>query len=131
MLLSLGLKKSSVSFDPGSPPDQVRGRPGMTFTSFRSLRPLGAVLRAALVAVLDALRVEHAAQDVIANARQILDAAAADHHHRVLLQIVPLARDIADDLEAVGQANFGDLAQRRVRLLRRRRIDARANTTLL
>src|ERR1700749_3142064 len=103
----------------------------MTFASLRSLWPLGAVLRTALLAVLDPLRVEHAAQDVIAHARQILDAAAADHDDRMLLQIVTLAGDIADDLEAVGQPHLGDLAQRRIRLLRRRRIDARADAALL
>src|SRR5437763_1831560 len=90
-------------------------------------RPLGPVLGATLLAVLDALSVEHAAQDVVAHARQILDAAAADHHYRVLLQIVALARNVADHLEAVGQAHFRDLAQRRVRLLRGGRIDARAD----
>src|SRR5262249_39854120 len=42
-----------------------------------------------------------------------------------------LARDIADHLEAVGEPHLGDLAQGRVRLLRRRRIDARAHAALL
>src|SRR5216683_274396 len=68
------------------------------------LRSLGPVFRASLLAVLDALRVEHAAQDVVAHARQVLHAAAADHHHRVLLQIVALTRNVADHLEAIGQA---------------------------
>src|SRR5262249_26236611 len=84
-----------------------------------------------LLAILDALGVEDAAQNVVAHARQVLDAAAADHHHRVLLQVMALARDVADHLEAVGEAHLGDLAQRRVRLLRRRRVDARANPALL
>src|SRR5688572_28600955 len=57
------------------------------------LRPLGAVFGAALAAVLHALGIEHAAQDVIAHAGQVLDAAAADHHHGMFLQIVPLAGD--------------------------------------
>src|ERR1035438_4059472 len=93
---------------------------------FRLFGTLGAVLRTALLAVLDALGIKHAAQDVVAHARQILHAAAANHHHRMFLEIVPLARDVADYLEAVGQAHLGDLAQRRVRLLRRRGVDARA-----
>src|SRR3954447_14426437 len=41
------------------------------------------------------------------------------------------AGDVADDLEAVGQTHLGDLAECRVRLLRCRRIDARADATLL
>src|SRR5437764_12557414 len=90
----------------------------------RLLRPLCAVLGPALLAVLDALRVEHAAQDVVAHARQVLDAAAADHDDRVLLQVMALARNVTDHLEAVGEAHLGDLAQRRVRLLRGRRVHA-------
>ena len=40
---------------------------------------------------------------------------------RVLLQVVTLARDVAGDFHAVGEAHAADLAERRVRLLRRRR----------
>src|SRR5690349_3607751 len=103
----------------------------MIFASLRSLRSLGAVFRTALLAVLDALGVEDAAQNVVAHARQVLDAAAADHDHRVLLQIVALTRNITNYLEAVGQTNLGDLAQRRVRFLRGRGVDARAYPALL
>src|SRR5688572_24300455 len=53
-----------------------------------SLRPLGAVLRAALAAVADTLGVEHAADDVVAHPGQVLHPAAADHHHRVFLEVV-------------------------------------------
>src|SRR6266853_4968511 len=63
-------------------------------------RPLGAVFRAALAPVLDALGVMRAADDVIAHAGQVLDAAAADQHDRVLLQVMTLARDVAGHLEA-------------------------------
>src|SRR5579871_5164996 len=52
------------------------------------LRPLGAVLGATLLAVADASAIERAAHGVIAHTGQVLDAAAADQHHRVLLQIV-------------------------------------------
>src|SRR5215472_15851810 len=92
-------------------------------SSSRLLRPLGAVLRPALLPVLDALRVERAANDVVAHARQVLDAAAADQHHRVFLEIVPLARDVAGHLEGVGEAHARHLAQRGIGLLRRDRID--------
>src|SRR5260221_723434 len=90
-----------------------------------------AVLRTALAAILDALGVERAADDVVAHAGQILDAAAADQHHRVLLQVMAFAGDVARHLEPVGETDAGDLAQRRVRLLRRRRIDAGADAALL
>src|SRR5512139_1542983 len=100
-------------------------------TEGSALRPLGAVLGAALPALADAGAVERAAHRVVAHAREVLDAATADQHHRVLLQVVALAADVADHLVAVGEAHLGDLAQRRVRLLRGRRVHARADAALL
>src|SRR5437868_15395606 len=93
--------------------------------------PLRAVLGAALAPVADAGGVEPPADHLVAVARQVLDAAAADEHDRVLLQVVPLARNVGADLHAVRQPHAGNLAQRRVRLLRRLRHDARAYTPLL
>src|SRR5690606_3028146 len=93
---------------------------GTTTTSHRSnsfFRPLGAVLGPALAPILDALGVEDATQDVIAHARQVLHTTAANEHHRVLLQVVTLTGDVADDFKTIGQTHFGDLAKRRVRLL--------------
>src|SRR5436190_4734832 len=95
------------------------------------LRALGAVLGARLLAILDALQVERAAHDVVSHARQVLDAAAAHEHDAVLLQVVALAADVRNDLEPVRQPHLGDLAERRVRLLGRRRVDARANAAAL
>src|SRR3954452_3888122 len=97
----------------------------------RLLGALGAVLGAGLAAILDALRIENAAKHVVANARKVAHTAAADQHDAVLLEVVTLARDIADHFALVGQADLGHLAQRRVRLLRSRRIDAGADATLL
>src|SRR4051812_23890227 len=94
-------------------------------------RTLGAVLGAGLPAVLDALGVEHAAEHVIAHAGQVAHTAAADQHDAVLLEVVALARDVADHFALVGQADLGHLAQRRVRLLRGRGIDTGANAALL
>src|SRR3954470_5313162 len=88
---------------------------------------LHAVLRAGLLAVADAGGVERPADDLVAHARQVLDPAAADQHDRVLLQVVPLAGDVGRDLDAARDADAGDLAQRRVRLLGRRRVHARAH----
>src|SRR3569623_1728094 len=95
------------------------------------LGTLGAVLGARLPAILDTLRVEHAAKNVVANARKVAHTAAADQHDAVLLEVMALARDVADHFALVGQADLGHLAQRRVRLLRGRRIDAGANAALL
>src|SRR5690242_9781575 len=92
---------------------------------------LGAVLGTRLPAVLDALRVEHAAKHVVAHARKVANTAAADQHDAVLLEVVALAGDVADDLALVGQADLGNLAKRRVRLLRGRRVDTGADAALL
>src|ERR1700751_1732229 len=62
------------------------------------LRPLGAVLGAALLALSDAGTVERAAPGVITHAGEVLAATAADQHHRVLLQVVAFAADVAGDL---------------------------------
>src|SRR5947209_1141164 len=97
----------------------------------RLLLGLHAVLRAGLLAVRDAGGVERAANDLVAHARQVLDAAASHEHDRVLLEVVALARDVARDLHAVGQPHAGDLAQRRVRLLRRGGVDADADAAAL
>src|ERR1043165_6828151 len=103
-------------------------RRGMVLGQFRSFGP---VFRASLLPVLDALGIERTANDVVAHARQVLDPAAADQDNRVLLQVVALAADVTDDFEAVGEPHLGNLAKRRVRLLRRRRVDPRADPPLL
>src|SRR3954451_12372843 len=92
---------------------------------------LDAVLGASLLAVAHAGGVERPAHDLVAHARQVLDAAAADEHHGVLLQVVPLARDVARDLHAVREPHAGDLPQSRVRLLRGGRVHARADAATL
>src|SRR6476620_6468439 len=92
---------------------------------------LGAVAAAGLLAVLDARRVERAADDLVANAREVTDTTATDHHDRVLLEVVALTRDVGRDLDAACEPDTGDLAQRGVRLLRRRRVDAGAHATAL
>src|SRR3954468_3345553 len=92
---------------------------------------LDAVLGAGLLAVAHAGGVERPAHDLVAHAGQVLDAPAADEHHGVLLQVVPLARDVDGDLDAAGDADAGDLAQGRVRLLGRGRVHAGAHAAAL
>src|SRR3546814_8009500 len=71
---------------------------------------LGAVLRTALLAVLHTLRIENAAQDVIAHAGTDAHTAAADQHDAVLLAVVAFAGDIGDDLALVGTTDSGEMA---------------------
>src|SRR6266404_6873274 len=92
---------------------------------------LGAVLGAGLLAVGDTRGVERGADHLVAEARQVLDAAAADEDDRVLLQVVPLAGDVGADLDPVREPHARDLPQRRVRLLWRHRGHAGADPPLL
>src|SRR5699024_296637 len=99
-------------------------------------RLLGAVLGTALVALYvtadtDALGVERTANDVVTHTREVLDTTAADEHHRVLLQVVLLARDVRGDFLAAGEADTSDLAESRVRLLRGLGLDGSADPTAL
>ena len=61
---------------------------------------LGAVAATGLLAVLDARGVERAADDLVADAREVLHTAAADEHDGVLLEVVALAGDVGGDLHA-------------------------------
>ena len=67
------------------------------------LGPLGAVLGTGLHPAVDALGIQRAADDVVTHTGQVLDTAAADHDHRVLLQVVADTGDIGSDLVSVGQ----------------------------
>src|ERR687895_126308 len=69
---------------------------------------LDAVAGAGLLAVGDAGGVEGAADDLVADARQVLDAASPDQDDRVLLQVVALARDVGRDLHPVSEEHTGD-----------------------
>ena len=75
--------------------------------------------------------VERAADDLVADAREVLHPAAAHEHDRVLLQVVPDPGDVRRDLDARREPDTRDLAQRGVRLLRGVRVDARADAPAL
>src|SRR6478736_111278 len=92
---------------------------------------LGAVAAASLLTVLDALGVEGAADDLVADTGEVLHPAAANEHDRVLLEVVAHARDVSGDLDATRQAHAGDLAESGVRLLRGGGVDARADAASL
>ncbi len=83
------------------------------------LGTLGAVAGTTLLAVTNTLGVENAANDVVADARKILNAAAADEHHGVLLKVVSLTHDVRLHLVTVREAHAGDLAESGVGLLGR------------
>src|SRR5215203_311043 len=91
------------------------------------LLALGPVAGAGLPAVADTLGVEGSADHLVTDAGQVLHPAAPDEHDGVLLQVVADARGVGGDLDAAGQPDAADLAQGRVGLLGRGRVDARAD----
>src|SRR3982750_208435 len=92
---------------------------------------LRAVAAARLLAVAHALGVEGTTDDLVPDTREVLDPATADQHDRVLLQVVPHARDVGRDLDLAGQPDPRHLPQRRVRLRRRGGVHARAHAAPL
>src|ERR1039457_3473126 len=97
----------------------------------RLLLALGAVLAAALLAVLGTGGVERSANDVVADTGEVADSASANEHHRVLLQVVADAGDVGGDLDLRGQTDTGHLPERRVGLLGRGRVHADADPAAL
>src|SRR5438309_2648108 len=95
------------------------------------LLPLGAVLGPALLAIPRAGRVQGAADDVVAHAREVLHPTSTDQDHRVLLQVVPDAGNVGGDLDLAGQPHARDLSQRGVGLLRSGGVDAHADAAPL
>src|SRR5262249_51812368 len=92
---------------------------------------LCAVAAARLLAVAHALGVEGTADDLVSDTRQVPPPVAAYQHDRVLLQVVPDARDVGGDLDLAGEPDSRHLGQGGVRLLGRGRVDARANAPAL
>src|SRR3990172_5343129 len=88
------------------------------------LRPFRAVLRTALLAIVHAMSIERTPNDVGGNTPKNLHPTAPDEHGVVLLQVVPLTRNVGSDFHPVGEPHARDLPESRVRLLRSRRIHA-------
>src|ERR1700761_472876 len=82
---------------------EISGRFGAgPLRGMSALLLLRAVTTTGLLAVLHTLGVERAADDLVANARQVLHPAATHEHHRVLLQVVALAGDVSRHLNLAG-----------------------------
>src|SRR5579875_1491701 len=109
----------------------LRGITSPTLFLGRSLFALCPVAATGLLAAADTLGVQRTADDLVADTGKVLHPAATDEHDRVLLQVVADTRDVRRHLDAAGEPHPGDLAQRRVRLLGRRRVDARAHAAPL
>src|SRR4051794_25237207 len=92
---------------------------------------LRAVTAAGLLAVADTLGVQRTANDLVADAREVLHTTAANEHDRVLLQVVADARDVRRHLDLAAELHTSDLAQRGVRLLGGGGVHARAHAAPL
>ena len=103
----------------------------VTWSQRDLLRALRAVLGARLLALCNACRIERAADDVIADAGQILDSPAADKNGAVLLQVVAFAGNVHGTFLLVGKAHPCDLTQCRVGLLGGSRRHRKAYAALL
>ena len=80
---------------------------------------------------ITASREQLTADDVVADTGKIADAAAADEHDRVFLEVVPLTRDVDGHFLGVGEPHTGDFAEGRIRLLRCHRPHLEADAPLL
>src|SRR6185295_9662285 len=92
---------------------------------------LRAVTAAGLLAVADTLGVQRTADDLVADAREVLHTTATHEHDRVLLQVVADARDVRRHLDLAAELHTSDLAQRGVRLLGGSGVHARAHAAPL
>lgn len=65
-----------------------------------------------MLAILDRSTVKSTSDHLIANTRQVLDTAAADENHGVLLEVVPDPWDISCNFDVVYKTDTADLAKR-------------------
>ena len=76
-----------------------------------SLRTLGAILGAALAALVDTEAVKSAADDMVANTRQVLHTTAANKHDGVFLKVMTNARNVCRYFNTVSKTNSGNLTK--------------------
>src|SRR6202020_2943545 len=92
---------------------------------------LRSVAAPGLLTVADPLGVEGASDDLVTHTRQVTNPAASHQHDGVLLEVVADSGDVGGDFDLARQPHPGHLAQRGVGLLRRGRVDTRADTPAL
>ena len=85
------------------------------------------IFGAAAATLLNTDTVESSADDVIAHTREVLHTTPTNKDDTVLLQVVPLVWDVGNHFDAIGQADLGNLTDRRVGLLGRTGHDLNAD----
>jgi hypothetical protein len=77
----------------------VKGK--LTTIALQLFGPLGSILGAASTLGVNAGGVQRSAHNMVANAGQVFDPTTTNKHYRVLLQAVPLARDVRSDFNTI------------------------------
>src|SRR4029078_757648 len=106
----------------------------MAFSNTRHRELLGAlcsIFRAALLTVGHTDGVERSPHNVITHARKVFDATAPHEHDRVLLQVMPYARNVSGDFHSVRQPHARNFSKRGVRFLRCRCIHTQTHSAFL
>ena len=95
------------------------------------LRSLGTVFGTALHPSGYTCCIECTSDDVISHTREVLDSAASDKYHAVLLKIMSDTRDISGDFDPVCETYPRDLSESGIRLLRSDCLYGSADSSLL
>jgi hypothetical protein len=72
---------------------------------------LNAIFRSSLVSLAYASGLLGSTNDVISNARKVLNSTTSDKNNGVLLQVVAFARNVGGDFDTVGQSNTSSLSK--------------------
>ena len=75
------------------------------------LRSLGAVLGASLQSVSNACGIESSSDDMVSYTREVLNSAASDEYHAVLLEVMTDTRDVSGYFDTISQTYSGNLSQ--------------------
>lgn len=89
------------------------------------------VFGTALATAINTRRIEGTANDMITNAREVLNTAATDHDDAVLLKVVAFTRDIGVDFLLVSETDTCDFTHSRVRFFRGGGVHTGADATTL
>lgn len=92
---------------------------------------LRTVTAAGLLSTVNTERIAATADDLVSNPWKVANPTASDENDRVLLKVVPFARNINGHFFAVAQTDPSDLPKSRIRLFRGHRSDEQANALFL
>src|SRR5690554_727933 len=126
-----GILLRSATYMRRATPNAALNRPKWPMNRLGFLGTLSTVLGTGLFAILNALKVEGTANDVVTHTGQVLYTTAAHENDRVFLQVVAFTTDVGNHFVAVGKTHFGDFTQSGVRLLGGSGVHASADTTTL